>query len=114
MSPVKERSLLRRQLRAAWLPAALSAAFAVGFVMNRTTEGSAVIWHGEYALSRGKGEFKVTDRETYEAVRRRGAWQFACWFGMVVSAMATASRIRRAGLPSVQAPVAPPPLRPLV
>jgi hypothetical protein len=114
MPPVNERTLLQKQLRAAWLPAAVFVVCAVGLVMNRTTEGSAVIWHGEYALAQGHGVFRATDRATYETVRRRGRWQFACGFGMVVSVMAAASRIRRAGLPSAPTPIVPQPLRPPV
>jgi hypothetical protein len=114
MPPVTQHSLLRRQLRAAWLPAALFAACAVGFVTNRGTEGSPVIWRGEYALAQGHGEYRVTDRATYEAVRRRGRWQLAFGAGMVVSAVAAASLIRRAGLPYAPTPVVSPSLRPPV
>jgi hypothetical protein len=114
MPAVTQSSLLRRHLKVAWLPAAVFAACAVGFVMNRGTEGSAAIWHGEYALSRGHGEYRATDRETYEAVRRRGRWQLACGAGMVASALAVALLIRRAGLPYGPTPAVPQPLRPPV
>ena len=114
MTGVTQRSLLWRHLKVAWLPATLFAACAIGLIINRDKRGSAVIWRGDYALSLGHGEYRATDRETYEVVGRRARWRLACGAGMVACALAAALLIRRAGLPYGATPAVPRALRPPV
>ena len=94
---------LRRQVQLALVPLLVFVACAPVVVLNRGSgEGSALsgyVKDGRYVLSLGKGGYQETMPERFETLRRRERNVLLGLAGMVVSGVAAAYLIRRAGLP---------------
>lgn len=99
-------SMLWRQLRIAWVPFVIFALCTVVAIDHRAaldgTGGSATqgyVQNGRYFLSKGHGAYIETDAMQFALTARRERIVLAALGGMLLSGLAAAFLMRRAGMP---------------